>query len=293
MKPLRILDLFAGIGGFSLAFENVSEEAFKTHAFCEIDKHAQMVLRKHWPMTPIFQDVKTIPVQMFKHRIEIICGGFPCQDISVAGKQKGLINEDGETTRSGLWFEYKRIIQEVKPRWVIIENVRNLLSNGLATVLKDLSEIGYAASWEVVPASSVGAPHFRERIWVVAYPDSTRLEGSNVSSSSSSTVGKEELSDNGATSFGRKALATDSDDFRFWPAFATEEEKLQWWTEATAKFRSRWETEPDICRVDDGLPKELDKNRAQRIKQLGNSIVPPIVEIIAQRILEIEKENGF
>lgn len=343
MKTMRILDLFAGIGGFSHAFENAAEAkgvpgAFKTHAFCEIDKAAQSVLRKHWPMTPIFDDVKTIPVQAFKNRIEIICGGFPCQDISVAGQKRGLINEDGEATRSGLWFEYKRLIKEVRPKWVIIENVRNLLSNGLATVLQDLSEIGYDAEWEIIPASAVGAPHFRERIWIVAYPRCAVIANTNSSkireqqqrseagwigiqaegetftsndgqerkskhlvadslcpglersdvSSSSSTTREKTFSDVGSSGISGPIMVPNTYDFRFWPTFATEEKKFQWWTAATAKFRSRWETESGICRVDDGLSKELDKGRAQRIKQLGNSIVPPIVEIIAQRILEIE-----
>lgn len=254
---LRILDLYSGIGGFSKAFEDVSSEHFKTHAFCEIDKYAQLVLKKHWPLTPIFEDVRTIPGKMFRHRIEIICGGFPCQDISVAGKQRGI----NEETRSGLWFEYKRLIEEIKPRWVVIENVANLRSNGLAVVLKDLSEIGYDAEWDIISARSVGAPHLRERIWIVAYPSKNTLNST-----------------------------TDSNDFRFWPTFTTEEEKQFWWAEATTKFCNWWETEPDICRVDDGLSKELDKVRSQRIKQLGNSIVPPIVEIIAKRILELELE---
>lgn len=293
---LRILDLYSGIGGFSKAFEDVSSEHFKTHAFCEIDKYAQLVLKKHWPLTPIFEDVRTIPGKMFRHRIEIICGGFPCQDISVAGKQRGI----NEETRSGLWFEYKRLIEEIKPRWVVIENVANLRSNGLAVVLKDLSEIGYDAEWEIISARSVGAPHLRERIWIVAYPSNTqslglqRLQADREQVTSSH--GEERLSVcggkiNTAGDINSKSDAvTNTNDFRFWPTFATEEEKQFWWAKATVKFRNWWETEPDICRVDDGLPQELDKVRSQRIKQLGNSIVPPIVEIIAKRILELELE---
>lgn len=279
---LRILDLYSGIGGFSKAFEDVSSEHFKTHAFCEIDKYAQLVLKKHWPLTPIFEDVRTIPGKMFRHRIEIICGGFPCQDISVAGKQRGI----NEETRSGLWFEYKRLIEEIKPRWVVIENVANLRSNGLAVVLKDLSEIGYDAEWEIISARSVGAPHLRERIWIVAYPNGYRPE-SGVSLQARDE-GKSLLPRRPSEK--RDIKSSDSDHFRFWPTFTTEEEKQFWWAEATTKFCNWWETEPDICRVDYGLSKELDKVRSQRIKQLGNSVVPPIIEIIAKRILELELE---
>lgn len=323
-KMLRILDLFAGIGGFSKALEATG--GFETAAFCEIDPHAQQVLKKHWPRVPVFEDVRMLNGKLFKN-VDVICGGFPCQDISVAGKQKGI--SDG--TRSGLWFEYKRLIEEINPRWVVIENVRNLLSNGLATVLKDLSEIGYDASWEIISARDVGAPHLRERIWIVAYPNGrsirkfsernesgwndlqtsweavTRDYGQtrNPVTTNAESIGiqglraiREQVSRSHdeetilvRDSEGESNSISNAHDFRFWPAFATEEEKLQWWASATAEFRRRWEVESAVCRVDDGLSKELDKGRAQRIKQLGNSIVPAIVEIIGQRILEIENEK--
>lgn len=273
---LRVLDLFAGVGGFSLALENIG--GFETAAFCEIDKHAQAVLKQHWPRVPVFEDVKLLNGKALKN-IDVICGGFPCQDISTAGKQKGI--KDG--TRSGLWFEYKRLIQEIGPRWVIIENVRNLLSNGFATVVKDLSEIGYDCAWEVVSARSVGAPHFRERIWIVAYPNGQQIR------EQSRRIQWENGRDSILTgNIGQARKIAHSDDFRFWPTFATEEEKQQWWTEATAKFRDRWNVMPDVCRVDDGISKELDKIRAQRIKQLGNAVVPAIVEIIGKQILKHE-----
>lgn len=168
MTSIKVLDLFSGIGGFSRGFENAGE--FRTVAFCEIDPHAQKVLKKHWPEVPIIDDVRKIRGEDFSG-VEVICGGFPCQDISVAGKQRGI----NEETRSGLWIEYKRIIKEINPRWVIIENVRNLLSNGLAIVLQDLHEIGYDAEWEIISARSVGACHLRERAWIVAYPSSKHL----------------------------------------------------------------------------------------------------------------------
>jgi DNA (cytosine-5)-methyltransferase 1 len=292
---LKVLDLYSGIGGFSLGFHNAG--GFETVGFCEVDKDCQKVLKKNFPNVGIHQDVKefhgNLKIESFQDytpfsgNVEVVCGGFPCQDVSVAGKKKGLIDEEGKRTRSGLWFEFKRIIKEIRPRWVIIENVRNLLNNGLATVLQDLHEIGYDAEWEVISARSVGAPHLRERIWIVAYP--TNSKGKRVQGLRASGLQEPHSHDEEGLSLcsseAEHPSATNSDDFRFWPSFTTEEEKQHWWAEATSGFRDRWEVEPTVCRVDDGLSKGLDKGRAQRVKQLGNSIVPQIAEIIGRRIM--------
>ncbi len=163
---MKVLDLFSGIGGFSIGLERAGME---TVAFCEIDKKARMVLRKHWPSVPIYEDVKELNYERLKKdgiSVDVICGGFPCQDISVAGKGAGL-----EGQRSGLWYEYHRIIKELTPKWVIIENVSALRSRGLDAVLRSLFEIGYDAEWHCIPASAVGAPHRRDRIWIIAYPN--------------------------------------------------------------------------------------------------------------------------
>ena len=254
---LRILDLYSGIGGFSKAFEDVSSEHFKTHAFCEIDKYAQLVLKKHWPLTPIFEDVRTLPSAMFRHRIEIICGGYPCTGHSVAGKKEGLNNE-----ASGLWSEYRRIIEDVKPRYVIIENSHNLRSTGLVDVLRDISSLGYNIEWSIISAYSVGAPHQRERIYIVAW---------------------------------RKDVPY-CDPFRSWNANSEKAKtKQEWWTGGRIKrsdlFEQARTIEPKFLRVNDGIPDGLHANH-ERIKQLGNSIVPLIVEEIAKRILENEIENN-
>ena len=287
---MRVLDLFSGIGGFSLGLHNAG--GFETVAFCEIDKFCQKVLRKNFKDVPILSDISkigyfnnnlwehSISYDWYEGKIDVICGGFPCQDISVAGKQKGITNE----TRSGLWNEYKRIIKEVKPRWVIIENVRNLLNNGLAIVLKDLHEIGYNAEWQVISARSVGACHLRERLWIVAYPNTTRFQSAWAKQQTTRTSGCANSS-----LCNKTRNASNSDNFRFWPTFTTEEEKLKWWAEATASFRNWWQIESSICRVDDGLSDRLDKERANRIKSLGNSIVPCIVELIGKRIIEVEE----
>lgn len=308
---MKVLDLFSGIGGFSLGFERAG---MKTVAFCEIDNHCHKVLKKNWPKVPIITDVKMIDGQFIKSvhgKIDVICGGFPCQDISVAGKGKGFFDEekiqkiieeknisreeainelgDQSVTRSGLWFEFKRIINEVRPKYVIIENVANLRNKGLVTILKDLMEIGYDAEWDIISARSVGAPHLRERIWIVAYSNSntlwnqserTEIRWNNIQQQREGISG-----DNGKKGC---TESSNSNHFRFWPSFTTEKEKQQWWTETTAGFCDWWEAEPTICRVDDGLPSGLDKGRAQRIKQLGNSIVPQIAELIGKRIMEVE-----
>jgi DNA-cytosine methyltransferase len=164
---LKVLDLFSGIGGFSLGFDRMG---WQTVGFCEIDKHCSQVLQKHWPNVTIFDDVTKLSAENFKENVDVICGGFPCQDISVAGKKAGISG-----SRSGLWKEFARLINEFKPKFAIIENVANLRGNGLITVLQDLWQIGYDAEWHCIPASALGAPHQRDRIWIIAHPNSKRF----------------------------------------------------------------------------------------------------------------------
>ena len=165
----KVLDLFAGIGGFSLGLEATG--GFETTAFCELDKKAQLVLKKHWPDVPIYEDIKELTYERLKadgNVPSVITGGFPCQDISCAGKAKGILAE-----RSGLWSEMFRLIRDVRPAWAIIENVSALRSKGLTLVLQNLSEIGYMCEWHCIPASAVGAPHQRDRIWIIANPNNS------------------------------------------------------------------------------------------------------------------------
>ena len=173
MGLMRVLDLFSGIGGFSLGLERAG---MQTVAFCEIEPYPRAVLRKHWPNVPCYDDIRTLTADRLRADgivSDVICGGFPCQDISVAGGGAG-INED---TRSGLWSEYARLVGEIRPKFIIVENVSALLGRGLDRVLRDLAQIGYDAEWHCIPASALGAPHRRDRIWIVAYPGSTGLEG--------------------------------------------------------------------------------------------------------------------
>ena len=313
-KKLNVLDLFSGIGGFSLGLERTG--SYRTVAFCEIDEHCHKVLKKHWPTTPIFTDVSKLKWNL-SEKVDVICGGFPCTDISVAGKQKGLNDEFGNATRSGLWFEYARLIGEIKPRYVIIENVAALRGNGLTRVLQDLWSIGYDAEWHIISARSIGACHLRERIWIIAYPSGELVRKQSISKrgrKGSAIIG--DNGENGNTSDthsnghkkslplqsidGRKDLfnggvgkakSHNADSLRLWKSFAAEESKSEWWTETTASQRDWWKAESAICRMDDAISDGLhegERFRKQRIKQLGNSIVPGIAEIIGKAILEWE-----
>lgn len=170
-KTLTVGSLFSGIGGLDLGLKWAG---FETKWFCEIEKFPQAVLRKHFPNTPIIEDVRNVTTGNVQ-QVDVIAGGFPCQDISVAGKMGGIQSE-----RSGLWVEMGRAIREIRPRYAIIENVANLVGLGLERVLSDLAEMGRDASWAIIPASSVGAYHRRNRIFIVSWiPDhsSNRRQG--------------------------------------------------------------------------------------------------------------------
>ena len=165
MKKLKILDLFSGIGGFSLGLEATG--GFETAAFCDIDPYCRSVLKKHWPNVPIFEDIRKLKGTDIG-TVDIITGGYPCQPFSVAGKQKGV--ED----KRHLWPEYFRLIKECRPTWVIGENVSGHIKLGLDSVIEDLESEGYATRTFSISASSIGANHKRERIWIVANSHNTR-----------------------------------------------------------------------------------------------------------------------
>lgn len=160
---LRVGSLFSGAGLCDLG---LSWAGLDHQWFCEIDPFCRSILKKHWPHVPVFEDVRELGWDC--PAVDVLCGGFPCQDVSCAGKKAGI----KEGTRSGLWIEYMRLIKEIHPKYAIIENVRGLLSCGIEIVLEDLAAFGYDAEWEVLPAAAFGAPHHRERVFIVAYPDS-------------------------------------------------------------------------------------------------------------------------
>ncbi|HJS81337.1 MAG TPA: DNA cytosine methyltransferase [Nitrososphaera sp.] len=252
MDKLKVLDLFSGIGGFSLGLERTG--GFETIAFCEIEPYCQKVLKKHWPDIPIYDDVRKLNGRTIA--ADVVCGGFPCPDISIAGKQAGI---EGE--RSGLWKEQHRIIGEVRPRYAIVENVTNLLAGEWGTwfgrVLGDLAEVGYDAEWHCIPASAVGSFQERDRIWIVAYPFSE----------------------------GRSRLVTSKNFGTIGSWRMCSEKDLQSISNNPFQPGDSWPT-PLLRRMDDGVPSRVD-----RIKGLGNAVVPQIPELIGRAILEAEKNK--
>jgi len=277
----NVLDLFAGIGGFSLGLERAG--GFRTAAFCEIDKKAQLVLRKHWPDTPIFDDVTTLTKGLLDERgisIDVITGGFPCQDLSTAGRGAGL---EGE--RSSLWFQLLRLISEIRPRYALIENVSALRSRGLEVVLQGINAVGYRAEWHCIPASFLGAHHQRDRIWIVAYPDSSFGQGDGISSGVHPQ--------NAGARFGSSEAVPLADPQRIGLSGQGELEQSSYPTplvdwEAVESFYGRvgqiWGAEPDVGRVAHGIP-----NRVDRLKQLGNAVVPQIPQLLGEAILQAER----
>ena len=288
---MKVLDLFSGIGGFSLGLERAGME---TVAFCEVDEHCQKILEKHWPEIPIWDDVKSLNKNALNaigiDQIDVIAGGFPCQDISVAGKGEGLKGE-----RSGLWFEYKRIIKEVKPTYVIIENVANLRSKGLAAVLQDLGEIGYDSEWHIIPACAVGAIHRRERIWIIAYAMREGLQRLGRSEEIEKIRLEGEISPCPLRYLSREEINSHAHDIRFRSSLTPAEEKQEWWAKTAARFRNLFgkivSIKPAICREHDGLPRSMGGNRAQQIKQFGNAVIPQIPQIIGEAILNWESRK--
>jgi DNA (cytosine-5)-methyltransferase 1 len=170
---VKILSLFSGVGGIDLGLERAG--VGQTIAFCEQDREAQQTIRKHWPGVPIYDDVRELTADRLRAdglAPDAICGGFPCQDISLAGGGAGL---DG--ARSGLWSEYARLIGEIRPRLVFVENVTALFGRGFGRVLGDLAALRYDAEWHGIPASYAGARQLRDRAWIMAYPERHGVQG--------------------------------------------------------------------------------------------------------------------
>lgn len=287
---LKVLDLFAGIGGFSLGLERTG--GFETAAFCEIEPYPQKVLAKHWPGVPIYDDVRELTAERLRAdgiTVDVITGGFPCQDISNAGNKAGI--EEG--TRSGLWSECARLLGDIRPRYAIFENVTALISgdNGrwFEQVLWDISQVGYDAEWHCIPASELGAHHHRDRVWIIAYPNCTGGGDKRqaVVQRNEFMDKREAITDNNGVE--EYVANTDSQGLQGLLTPGT----LQRWKEATGHSGQGgespgrpWAVEPDICRVANGVP-----NRSHRLKALGNAVVPAIPEIIGRAILEHMQES--
>jgi len=275
---MNYLDLFSGIGGFAYGAYMAGFKC-ENHFFSEIDKYCVELYQKRFPEAIALGDITKINGKELREKYGdewIITGGFPCQDISIAGNGAGL---DG--SRSGLWFEYWRLISELQPRFAIMENVGALSFRGLDRVLGSLSEIGYDAEWQDIRASDVGAPHRRERIWIVAYPNkdkqsviaeheqvSGKLAVPNSLCKSRSTKPRQQF--NGAA----QSFGNSKDEMEAWDELADAES-----TECE-QSRDSWPVEPAVGRVAHGIPRRVD-----RLKGLGNSIVPQIAELIFKLIM--------
>tara|TARA_Y100000592_G_scaffold5456_1_gene7807 strand:+ start:15629 stop:16573 length:945 start_codon:yes stop_codon:yes gene_type:complete len=304
MKKYKHLDLFSGIGGFSLGLEATG--AFETVAFCDYDQYCQKVLRKHWPWVTIYDDVKELNSERLSANghteVDIITGGYPCQPFSIAGRQKG------EQDPRHVWPEMFRLVKELRPTWVIGENVSGHIKLGLDTVLENLESEGYATRAFSISASSIGANHQRERVWILAHSRCTQHERTLFGNQDENEIGKEPT-----YQFERPSQTSESDVANTKSKGAREDNRGLWSgiervgggettevpdtdSEGLARRRSEcelresqeegqvswtqwWQSEPNVGRVAHGVPKRVD-----RLKSLGNSLVPMIPYCIGMSI---------
>ena len=268
---VRVLDLFSGIGGFSLGLERAG---MTTVAFCEIDKFARAVLRKHWPSVPCYEDIHDVTAERLGRdgigRIDVVTGGYPCKPFSHAGKQRG------EEDPRHLWPQMRRVVGEVRPAWVIAENVVGHITLGLDKVLADLEADGYASRAIVVPACAVDAPHIRQRVWILAR-DRDRDRESDVPFDAEVERVQGALADADEPGLEGRERGIVQERAGECPTRTSGPR-----TESAEP--ARWLPEPGIRRVVDGIP-----NRAHRLRCLGNAVVPQVVEVIGRAILNDRK----
>jgi DNA (cytosine-5)-methyltransferase 1 len=248
----RTLDLFSGIGGFSLGLERTG--GFTTVAFCEIDPFCRKVLKKHWPEVPCYDDVRQLTAERLAADgigVDVICGGFPCQDVSIANVVG--VGLDGE--RSGLWFEYARLVRELRPRFILVENVAELLARGMGRVLGSLASLGYDAEWRVLRGLDVGLPFIGERVWIVAAPSGARREGC----------------------------------FQYLSSLGVEETPPAERRNAAVGARRALEEHFGSLRSDDGLSVSMER---RRLSGLGNAVTPQVPELIGRAILASEQARA-
>jgi DNA (cytosine-5)-methyltransferase 1 len=233
--------LFSGIGGFELGFERTGR--FECRWQVENDPYATRVLEKHWPRVARYGDITDVGGHNLE-RVDCITAGFPCQDISQAGKQAGI-----RGTRSGLFFEAIRVFHELQPTAIVLENVANLLRVGIGDVLGSLAEIGFNVEWHCIPAAAVGAPHYRDRIFLFGFNANTYCKG---------------------LAFGKR-IGQDA-----------EQARASFKRICGERFgRERvWSPEPVLRRVVDGIPDRVD-----RVRCLGNAVVPQVAEAVAEALL--------
>ena len=297
---MRVGSLFSGIGGLDLGLERAG---MKVVWQVENDPYCNKVLAKHWPGVPRYGDIKEIDFTTLPP-VDLICGGFPCQPVSCAGKRQGDQDE------RWLWPEFYRAVCEVRPGWVLVENVPGLLSaqNGrlFGGILGDLARSGYDAEWDLLPAAAFGAPHLRFRLFIVAYPHEQHGNGSGFHSGQVSQQQKAALSrskkvanpkgkrrnygpaENVGAVCGKGNAPGDSGEILAdSKCNGLQGEIFSELGQGTANLRRRladsdwWELEPDVGRVANGIPSRVD-----RLKCLGNAVVPQVAEWIGKRIME-------
>jgi DNA (cytosine-5)-methyltransferase 1 len=305
---LKHLDLFSGIGGFALAASWVWGDDHEIVSFCEIDPFCQKILKKHWPTVPIISDIRDVtneridtntngvrcntgwteqPLQRHrkpdkahwenKTRIDLLTGGFPCQPFSCAGQRKG------ENDDRFLWPEMLRIIRELQPTWIIGENVAGIVNMALDQVLSELENEGYAVQAFIIPACAVDAPHRRDRVWIVAHQQSKRLER-RVQSRKLHPFPDERFGKGGQDVADTEGEQGASENYREKQGQIGEQKQGQLGRSDSGEvWETNWLPEPSVGRVANGIP-----NRVDRLRGLGNAIVPQCVVPIMEAIKAIE-----
>ena len=287
---LKLLDLFSGIGGFSLGLESTG--FFETIAFVEKDKFCQKVLKKNFNNIPIEEDIRN--VKGSNYTADIITGGFPCQPFSVAGKRKGTDDD------RYLWDETIRIVRECKPRWFIGENVEGIINIQEGMVLRqvcdDLEKEGFEVQCLIIPASSIGAWHQRKRVWIIAHSNSNRdryeITGSN---GEEKEIQREHRKiDSSSWKFIRATTNVRNSDLSSIKSSTLRQREREFGRTNTSTLQCKktwWQTQSSLCGVPNGVSYELDKDRANRVKSLGNSIVPQIARELGKAIIAAENEE--
>lgn len=276
------MDLFSGIGGISLALQ----EWVRPIAYCEIERYAQGVLLSRMsegelPRAPIWDDVRTLDGKKLRGLVDIIYGGFPCQDISVAGRGKGLAGE-----RSGLFFEIVRLAEEIKPTFIYLENVPAIRTRGLETVIRELSDQGYDCRWCDLSAAEVGAPHKRNRWWLLGYSEhygslAIEEQRSLNPAISYNTQGTDKTSESERTGSSRM-LAGEFIPYADGTRCQEQRREVSAQQEQQAvKCGSEWTIEPSVGRVANGV-----SNRVDRIRSLGNAVVPLQAKVAFEYLLK-------
>lgn len=270
---MEFISLFSGIGGLDLGLERAGMECV---AQVEIDDYCQKVLTKHWPHVPKYKDVKDVGKNNLP-AADLICGGFPCQPHSLAGSRKASIDA------RDLWPEFARIVRECQPEWVVAENVPGLLSSEagrfFGRVLWDLAASGYGVEWQSLPAAAFGAPHIRERIFIVAHNESLRKRGL----STSTTREGEEVTDPHGVYPDVLPNLDRSRQYKQWFTLHASQTIQTIWS--AIKPSSQWEIEPGVVRVVHGFPGRVD-----RLKGLGNAVVPQVAEFVGRCILNFDNQ---